>query len=307
MVENQNLGPNPLYTFRLHKSSPVTCLVFSPCNKYIASGDCDGLINYSQFSTRRPIYTFQPHKAGILNIFLSSTVMISHSRDDSILIHSIPNFTLLSRINVNSLNFCRAALRDNLVAFPSAKSELVDVYSLKSQSVISRSIGSPNVKTGLAMAIFLVSKDRILIAFESGHVGLYCIHTAELIGSLQKLHVQPVICMDVNNESTVVTGSAEDTIFRFGIDGSNVKSLVIPGIKGVGDIKWRSDGKIIVCACWDSSIRILSRGMKHLGHLAAHRQSVDCIALAHRNGNEQEDNLILAGSKDATFSLWQVY
>ena len=53
-----------------------------------------------------------------------------------------------------------------------------------------------------------------------------------------------------------VAGSAEDYLVRFDVsdEGDSIARVTLEGddIKGVAAVKFRSDGKIIVCGCWDS-------------------------------------------------------
>lgn len=108
------------------------------------------------------------------------------------------------------------------------------------------------------MCLKLLPNHRLIVGYESGQVKCYNIaFSATLVHSFHHF-TQPVFCLDSSplDNDRFVAGSAEDTVVRFdtGDSDSPVVRVKLEGedVKGVAAVKYRSDGKIIVCGCWDS-------------------------------------------------------
>eukprot|EP00607_Mallomonas_marina_P005996 CAMPEP_0182426864 /NCGR_PEP_ID=MMETSP1167-20130531/13382_1 /TAXON_ID=2988 /ORGANISM="Mallomonas Sp, Strain CCMP3275" /LENGTH=412 /DNA_ID=CAMNT_0024608593 /DNA_START=14 /DNA_END=1249 /DNA_ORIENTATION=- len=84
------------------------------------------------------------------------------------------------------------------------------------------------------------------------------------------------------------------------LDVTHTISVPTPG---VGAVRYRCDGKLIVTANWDSTVRIYSsKRMKPLAILRHHRESV--YAIDYGMPNTSTASYFASGSKDSTVALW---
>jgi WD40 repeat protein len=123
---------DPIFVYRQHQCA-LSALAFSPCMTMFASGDIEGNVKLYSLETDRPIISFQPHSAGILNVefiriktgerlvasecLVDPLVLITHGRDMNIHFWKLTleestkdPAELLYSLPVNSLNFCKFSL-----------------------------------------------------------------------------------------------------------------------------------------------------------------------------------------------------
>jgi WD40 repeat protein len=71
--------------------------------------------------------------------------------------------------------------------------------------------------------------------------------------------------------------------------------------KGVGDIAYSNDGRVVSVGCWDGRVRVYHcRTGKRLAVLKQHRESVASLVYGARG-------TMACGSRDGTISLWNLY
>jgi WD40 repeat protein len=108
------------------------------------------------------------------------------------------------------------------------------------------------------MCLKLLPNHRLIIGYESGQIKCYNTAFSPTLVQSFKHFTQPVFCLDSSplDNDRFVSGSAEDFLVRFEVssDSGSVVRGKLEGedVKGVAAVKFRSDGKIIVCGCWDS-------------------------------------------------------
>jgi WD40 repeat protein len=263
--------------------------------------------------------------------------LITHGRDNEATFWRLDlsgdsDPTPLYSLPVNSLNFCKLSLsiclylqlnntpdesKHIIIAVPNTiDPSFIDIYNITTKTILNREIGRDSTveKTGLAMCIKLLPNHRLIVGYESGEIKCFNIAFSPKLVQAFRHFTQPVFCIDSIGGDRFVAGSAEDFLVRFDVsseDGAVVRGeLEGDDVKGVSAVKFRSDGKIIVCGCWDSrfyssnsltsSIRVLSaKTMKPLAILDCHRMGIESLALGR--------DYILAGGKDAKISLWRIY
>ncbi|XP_059089052.1 guanine nucleotide-binding protein subunit beta-like protein 1 [Tigriopus californicus] len=156
---------------------------------------------------------------------------------------------------------------------------------------------------------------RILSGSENG-----CIHLWDWADALilAKFELAPMIPFALDFDSSSAQGfigGDQEYVVSFKIQNGNFQKLCqreIPS-KGISHAQIRkSGGKIVVSACWDSTIRVFSwvkpSQLKPLGALKFHSETIEAVQCARKpvasHGNKI---LIAAASKDKKISFWDIY
>lgn len=132
---------------------------------------------------------------------------------------------------------------------------------------------------------------------------------------------QPLMCIDASPDGTsVLTGGADQSIHYTSKlsqeQCEKYQNTVYPSIipvpekratlnrPGTSSIKYRPDGRIVVSAHWDHTVRIFDpkkSPLRPLAVLSHHRESVFAVAFSPKG------TMFATASKDATIALWTVY
>jgi len=229
---------------------------------------------------------------------------------------------LLHSLSVNTLNFCsfslcislHATLNDlsssspAILAVPGFKDGFVDIWELPSEQRLHNVPPPPDAKTGMAMAIRLLSPGGfpyLLSAFESG---LAAVQVLSPEGAWKTLytatpHAQPILSLDVTPDfSRFFTSGADDVVAAHSIPVLRASSTLLfadmgdPTIlktkhSGQQGLSVRSDGKIFATAGWDGRVRVYGvKTVKELAVLKWHKDGCYATAFAKVLGEKESDS-----------------
>lgn len=212
-----------------------------------------------------------------------------------------------------AMNFCQGDIYEDLMAVPIGENqcEIIKIPNPTQEKtvVIEPPSSSSSVSSSGFLGCLKISSEFIFLGYESGQLKMIDKSNLLPIFNLNLNHA--LLCMDLKNNSLIL-GTSEDCIFSVKIHTEEQKSLKIikkrqiPN-KGISSLKIRSDGQILICGSWDSTVRLFSykkpENLKPLGALKFHQSSVDCVAV----NNETQPYYIAAGSSDGYISIWNVY
>ena len=225
---------------------------------------------------------------------------------------------LLHEIAVNALNFCSFAMcRDGmprpasaqklvqgtsrlepiLFTVPNAvESSAIDIFQLPTQHRAATIHKDRFINTGMVMALSIQAestKVQVAAGYESGHTmvfvqsdpgaafeRLYCAQT----------HIQPILSLVISPcKEHYVTSSADANISVHPLPlGRNIWKTDLKPLKtiatkhaGQQGLSYRSDGKILATAGWDSNVRVYSKKtMKEVAVLKWHKEGCYATAFA---------------------------
>ena len=211
-----------------------------------------------------------------------------------------------------AMNFCQGDIYEDLMAVPIGENqcEVIKIPNpTQEKTVVIEPPSSSSVSSSGFLGCLKISSDFIFLGYESGQLKMIDKSNLLPIFNLNLNHA--LLCMDLKNNSLIL-GTSEDCIFSVKIHTEEQKSLEIikkrqiPN-KGISSLKIRSDGQILICGSWDSTVRLFSykkpENLKPLGALKFHQKSVDCVAV----NDETQPYYIAAGSSDGYISIWNVY
>lgn len=252
---------------------------------------------------------------------------------------------LLHEIPVNALNFCSFAMcRDGmprpacaqkliqhvprlepiLFTVPNAvESSAIDIFQLPSQHRAATIHKDRFINTGMVMALSIQAestKVQVAAGYESGHTmvfvqndpgaafeRMYCAQT----------HIQPILSLVISPcKEHYVTSSADANItvhplpLGRNIWKSDLKPLKSIATKHAGQqgLAYRSDGKILAIAGWDSNVRVYSKKtMKEVAVLKWHKEgcyatafaTVDPVIARPSSSSSDENSHALNGAKES--------
>ena len=225
---------------------------------------------------------------------------------------------LLHDIPVNAMNFCSFAMcRDGMLrpgstqnviqgnsrlepilfTVPNAvESSAIDIFQLPTQHRAATIHKDRIINTGMVMALSIQAesiKVQVAAGYESGHTmvfvqndpgaafeRLYCAQT----------HTQPILSLVISPcKEHYVTSSADANISVHPLPlGRNIWKTDFKPLKtiatkhsGQQGLSYRSDGKILATAGWDSNVRVYSRKtMKEVAVLKWHKEGCYATAFA---------------------------
>ena len=228
---------------------------------------------------------------------------------------------LLHEIPVNAMNFCSFAMcRDGmprpyspskviqdpprhepvLVTVPNAiDSSAVDIYQLPTQHRAATIYKDRFINTGMVMALSIQAestKVQVAAGYESGHTMAFVQNDPgaafEKMYSAQT-HTQPILSLVISPcKEHYVTSSADANISVHPLPlGQNIWRTEFKPLKtiatkhsGQQGLSYRSDGKILATAGWDSHVRVYSKKtMKEVAVLKWHREGCYATAFAAIN------------------------
>ena len=149
----------------------------------------------------------------------------------------------------------------------------------------------------------------LFAGFEGGNIDLLqfnspsleVLHTVKLD---QAIEAPSILSIDYDClRQRGIASTSEDFIISLDLEGNVCKKRELPS-KGVSQIRIRkSDSKLAVGACWDSTLRIFSwlkpEKLKPLGALRFHQEGLTCVDCSSSAG------WLACGSKDGKLSVWK--
>jgi len=242
---------------------------------------------------------------------------------------------LLHSLSVNTLNFCSFSLCTSLhvapndlsssspaiLAVPGIKDGYIDIWELPSEQRLYNIPPPPDAKTGMVMAIRLLSPGGfpyLLSAFESGLTAVQVLSPEGAWTTIYTAtpHAQPILSLDVTPDfSRFFTSGADDIVAAHSIPVLRASSTLLfadmeePKIlktkhSGQQGLSVRSDGKIFATAGWDGRVRVYSvKTAKELAVLKWHNDGCYATAFAKVLGEKESDSAVSDATNVASDSV----
>ena len=197
-----------------------------------------------------------------------------------------------------------------------AASEQSKIMIVKLVETFIRPIVSLNRdKSGTIMCVREWDKGKILAGYENSEIVLWDWSNDSIVTVVSIVDkVGTLMSIDWDKEKNLgVFVGAEDKVLVLNEKLEIVKERAVTN-KGLGSVKLRPDGKIVVCGGWDGRLRIFSwlkpENLKPLAVLKFHVDSVESVVFSQEaieDGRLDGKNLIFAGGKDGKVSIWNIY
>lgn len=158
------------------------------------------------------------------------------------------------------------------------------------------------------------TKMYLLIGYDNGFLSLWDYESGKEISRL-KCHPEVIVCLDYDSKyrNCGISGSVDDSLQVWKIDDKEqlIKKCSIKITNPcINAIKIRSDGKIVITAGQDKSIRIFSwKSLKPLAVLSGtmwNKAPVSTLALSDEPFGKY-NSVFASGSKDKTICLFSIY
>lgn len=341
---------NPYWILRQHGSTSLRSLSSHPSHpSLLVSGDDAGNVSIFDLRTLRPIRTWTAHTDSILTVHLiSRNEVITHGRDNSVALWHSSNtaaaveegegLKLVKRIGVNALNFAKLSFDPETghIAVPNTlDAAYVDIIHLRSGRRIHEAIGKPEIKAAagsrepIIMSLHLLS-DCVIAGYEDGFIKKWTLTApAELVWSTRG-HSESIMSTAISTARQFgISVSADDRIARFHLNTGSIQ-LITTTRPGKASVAIAPNTNTFVVGGWDGRVKVYSAekqdGMRELGELSYHRDTVECLAFAwvknkspdsdsdsesdeeQSEGQSEGAELILAaGGKDGKISLWKYH
>ncbi|EUC57621.1 WD-40 repeat protein laccaria bicolor-like protein, putative [Rhizoctonia solani AG-3 Rhs1AP] len=263
------LPPSPFKVLRTH-GVQINTIYFSHDNEFLVIGDSSGRVSITSTRTFRPVADWNAHTDSVLGAQEWDGQIITHGRDNKLHFWRLtpaaplltdaagtPNLsapTLVSSMDINTLNYCRFSLCPTqldpsraLLALPNLiESELIDVWELPEKTRLHAAVGTIKgapprkpfsdegrdiYKTGIVMSLHIFQTEthmRILAAYESGNVTLWARSLSDKPRSIEgngwnivwsvKYHLEAVMGMAVSCDHAMAASvSADHLICRYNL------------------------------------------------------------------------------------------
>lgn len=363
LIDNSG-PPRPFYVLRGHPSE-VQCLHFparslardmADFGDCLISGDSSGFVFIWNMSTKRPLTIWRAHTSALLTIRTIGDQILTHGRDNKIHLWTILNIEdlssnlpieikeikgdssrqkpfLICSLDVNSLNFCQAALSasetpgETLVAVPGLLgSEYIDVFALPSTLRLATRLQAPapapeKGKLGNVMSIDF-QYPLIAVGYENGAVALFSLDVSMVDRSQQRqdatwqcakvwsYHKDAVLSVVLHVKAKAIYSCGIDArLIKYeyeSLDGAEEVYVKETKHSGQQSMRLRSDGKLLGTASWGTFARIYtSSKLKQVSVLGYHESSVNTFEF--RELVDGNDHMIALGGKDSTISLWNIF
>ena len=335
--------PPPLTVLRGHVDH-VTALSFG--DDIIVSGSADGAIIAWDLSIRRPILNFQSHDRSVLAVCplpSNSSQVISAGRDGKLKLWDI-NYVDKKAVatveyNTGAAHFCNISTIgrefspigeiNNLVISPILEDD-VGIWDIRAKEKVgiinTKLFGKFGMTSTLLLCdrILLESKEDgivvpspacILVGHEDGSLSIFDLKTLKHLSNT-KIHSQQLMGVDISptKRNLLVTGGADTLVQRSTIVSDHAmekfqlhesEKISIPD-EGSSCVKYRSDGRIVASAHWDSTVRLFdTKKMKPIAILRHHTGSVYAVDFGPKN-TAYQSHFVTAG-KDNNICLWNTF
>ncbi|ORY07733.1 WD40 repeat-like protein [Basidiobolus meristosporus CBS 931.73] len=307
--------PTPEYIFRGHNGE-VNSLTLAGNDQYLLTSDQNGIVIIWDLKDKRSLYKWQAHTSAILSISFIGDLVISQGREGILKIWDFRSLLQgesqpILELPVESLHFCKFSaishLSKMMIAYAKDRDTVVIGEVLSGLTLHTLKYEEAGVGACMSLRLFETKGQLMLLCgYESGKTSLWVIDEDKprMVWSA-KNHNEPVLAIDVNQEATVgISAGADSNLVLFDLNQDKHRVIRSTLIKhhGVSEVRFRSDGRIIATAGWDSKIRVFStKTLKPLAILNFHRGSIYTV------GFTRPENYLVAGSKDGRVSWWQIY
>eukprot|EP01041_Mallomonas_annulata_P002346 gene2346-4559_t len=157
------------------------------------------------------------------------------------------------------------------------------------------------------------SSPLVYVGRESGHIRVFDLRNIRVPVGEVKLCEHPLMALEGSpsgKTGDILAGNSEDRLCKVrhtslssSLQVTNTLPLKPPGI---GAVKYRCDGRLIVTANWDNTVRVYdNKRLKPLAVLRHHKDSVFSVDFGLPNTSTC--GLFASGSKDCTIAIWDLY
>lgn len=302
----------------------VNCVLFVQKNKLLLTGDSNGEIKIWNLSTRRCAQSIRMHQDSVLSLnILQNDKIASSSKDGNIKVWELDNMNSSAFIEMGtgSSSFCNVSVdRAGLLSewqcsVFSASSERSNVLHWDIRNPHNPTMITTDSACGLPTALHFTSSNGPLlwIGFEDGSLSAVdCRNTRFPIASV-KHHSDPVLCIE-SSRTQIFSGGADSTLNRLELTQDNhsggrvLEMLASQSLRraGTAAVRMRRDGRLLVSAHWDHTLRLWDRRLRPLGVLRHHRDSVFAVDFERgEDGAEMQcGSLFASGAKDGSVAVW---
>ncbi|XP_015922342.1 guanine nucleotide-binding protein subunit beta-like protein 1 [Parasteatoda tepidariorum] len=319
------LPPLPFFILHGHEGN-ITALEFNnetddtiDIKPTLLSGSDAGEIFIWNLQSFRTLFKFiSPMKKPIMFLKYYKSKLFIQSKDGVINVWSYDNFnwTVIRNFESDSVAFCASVfwLSDNkaFITLYNQDEHLLDIYNLEEERK-SKQL-KMDASKGLCMCLKVIKlhgKQFFLAGFENGAIELRDGEDGNEVHSMN-FHEGLVTCLDYDLElkNRGISGGADKFLQTWSISDNfqieNVCQLALTE-PGVSDVKIRHDGKIVIAAGWDFSIKIFSwKTLKPLAILNFHEQTIHSLACSPFP-IDKKNSVFASGSKDKNIALWTIY
>lgn len=289
---------------------------WSPCNKYLASGDMDGIIIIWDISIGKPLHNklLKNHKKGITALAWQPLKDIQDDNNNK----SLP---------LTSILVASSSMDGTICIWNINKGICIKIFSGHTQSIRAQKWGGNGF-------LFSGSQDRTIKVWDTVKNTLYCtleghahwvntlstnteytlrIGPYEKDGKLKNILYDSNFCKKkytdflqntTNTTELLVSGSDDFTVIVWDPQKSNKPIARLTGHQQpVNFVCFSPDGRYISTASFDKSIRIYNVHNNFTLHCVfrSHIQSVYQLAWS------SDSRMVLSSSKDSTIKVWDIH
>eukprot|EP00189_Rhodosorus_marinus_P004200 CAMPEP_0113961944 /NCGR_PEP_ID=MMETSP0011_2-20120614/5622_1 /TAXON_ID=101924 /ORGANISM="Rhodosorus marinus" /LENGTH=328 /DNA_ID=CAMNT_0000973705 /DNA_START=177 /DNA_END=1163 /DNA_ORIENTATION=- /assembly_acc=CAM_ASM_000156 len=315
-------SPAPTKVFRGH-AYDVMSLAFIG-DAHLASGDVKGnlrLWNISELETTSQKLTHGGES--ILGLRscggITSGGILSHGRDGRILeweYGKSGELTELGEVCTGlAEGFCKFDVYSTegktrfsyLAAAESERSTSIGIYAGSGDQVAS--LTQREKSWGMCTALQFHDEYNLVSGHEDGRLRLWDLRAGSAVAE-ESISDEPIFALARHPvDGTFVCGGASSDVVSFKIASNEFSRLQAAILRnpGVSQMCFRSDGRILVVACWDGGVRVFGTKsgkdgqLRALASLRYHEAMVHCCA-AHGVGG-----LFASSGDDRRIALWDVY
>lgn len=154
-------------------------------------------------------------------------------------------------------------------------------------------------------------KMYIIGGYETGDVILWSFDTGEVISSakfqdqITSISFDPITCRGV-------CGAASNVLQIFHINEKSfemkVKCEITLTNEGCNVVRFRHDGKLLVCGGWDGRVRLYScKTLRALAVLTQHKNAITDVQFSSNVIKYWNSRIMAVSGSDGTISLWNLY
>ncbi len=317
---------------RGHGAAVTTALFLEHADNHrLITGDEAGALHVWDLTTEEGVCVSKrttQTKSPVMNVAQRDDIVYIQHKDGKLQSCSVDRLTNASfgspplQLSDVSLEFetpfasmCRFRIwkhRPHVLLHPHADSEGALAIDLR-QPAKGRLLFSESGK-GMLTALQPCTEDSFLASYEDGSVACWDIRAPKQPKSTVRAGDNAMFALAAAPSGSValVAGSTHTiTALSYGDGKTECKLRRLREVnlrnRGISDIVWRNDGKIIATAGWDSVVRIWSGKrsrdslLRRLCSLRWHASSVRAVAFS------SDDTWLASASEDRTIAAWQVY
>ncbi len=295
-------------TQKMHKDS-IESLIFSPCQKYIASVSKDRTIKIWDVKSFKEIATLKGHKKGVATVAYSpdGQTIISGSYDNTIKIWDVKSFKEIATLKGHKKGVTTVAYSpDGQTIISGSYDNTVKIWDAKNFRKIATLRGH---KDSIISVIYLSDNKTVISISKDGILKVWDIITFKKINTL-KISFDNIFSVDYSpNSEIIISGISNhpkmvNTESRYKIKIIDIKYLKeIITLNGHKDIvtlvAYSPNGKYIVSASKDMIIKIWdTKKFDIIATIKSYNSNITSVVFSLDNVT------IFTGLKDGAINIW---